>query len=69
MINPGIVRSNVVLTVQQDTNTTFNGVISDGLNDHGSGDAGTYYTLGLIKSNGCADVSRRQYSYTGGNDH
>ncbi len=49
-INPGIVRSNAVLTVQQNTNTTFNGSISDGLNDHGSGDSGTYYTLGLTKS-------------------
>ena len=49
-INPGIVRSNAVLTVQQNTNTTFNGIISDGLNDHGAGDAGTYYTLGLTKT-------------------
>jgi autotransporter-associated beta strand protein len=49
-INPGIVRSNAVLTVQQNTNTTFNGAISDGPNDHGAGDTGTYYTLGLIKT-------------------
>ena len=49
-INPGIVSSNAVLTVQQNTNTTFNGIISNGLNDHGAGDAGTYYTLGLSKT-------------------
>src|SRR5207247_1865357 len=40
-INPGIVRSNAVLTVQQDTNTTFNGIISVGRNDIGVGDSGT----------------------------
>lgn len=49
-INPNIVRSNAVLTVQQDTNTTFNGIMSDGPNDHGAGDSGTYYTLGLTKT-------------------
>jgi autotransporter-associated beta strand protein len=64
-INPGIVRSNAVLTVQQNTNTTFNGSISDGLNDHGAGDAGTYYTLGLTKTGTGTLTLGGTNSYTG----
>jgi autotransporter-associated beta strand protein len=64
-INPGIVRSNAVLTVQQSTNTTFDGAMSDGLNDHGAGDSGTYYTLGLTKTGTGTLTLGGTNSYTG----
>src|SRR5205823_1723760 len=54
------------LTVQQNTNTVFNGTISDGPNDHGAGDAGTYYTLGLIKSGTGSLMLGGTNSYSGG---
>jgi fibronectin-binding autotransporter adhesin len=65
-INSGIVRSNATLTVQQDTNTTFNGIISDGPNDHGTGDTGTYYTLSLIKTGTGSLTVGGNNTYTGG---
>ena len=64
--NPNIVRSNSTLTVQQSTNTTFNGIISDGLNDHGAGDAGTYYTLALTKTGTGTLTLGGANTYTGG---
>ena len=51
----GIVRSNAVLTVQQNTNTTFNGIISDGLNDNGAGDA-----KGWLRREGCDTILRER---------
>jgi fibronectin-binding autotransporter adhesin len=66
IINPSIVRSNAILTVQQNTNTTFNGVISDGPNDHGAGDSGTYYTLGLAKAGTGSLTLGGTNTYTGG---
>jgi fibronectin-binding autotransporter adhesin len=39
--------SDSVLTVAQTSNTTFNGVISDGPNDYYNGSTGTYNRLGL----------------------
>jgi autotransporter-associated beta strand protein len=65
-INPNIVRSNAVLTVQQNTNTTFNGIIGDGPNDHGAGDSGTYYTLGLVKTGTGSLTLGGTNTYTGG---
>lgn len=63
---PQIVKSNSTLTVQQNTNTTFNGIISDGPNDVGVGDTGTYYTLGLIKTGSGSLTLGGVNTYTGG---
>ncbi len=64
--NVWITKSNSTLTVQQSTNTTFGGTISDGPNDHGIGDAGTYYTLGLIKSGSGSLTLSGTNTYSGG---
>jgi autotransporter-associated beta strand protein len=64
-INPGIIRSNATLTVQQSTNTTFNGIISDGPNDRGTGDSGSYYTLAFTKAGNGTLTLGGTNTYTG----
>ena len=64
--NAWITKSNATLTVQQNTDTTFNGIISDGPNDHGIGDSGTYYTLGLTKTGSGSLTLGGVNTYTGG---
>jgi autotransporter-associated beta strand protein len=44
------VNADSILTVTQTTDGTFGGIISDGPNDNGTGDTGTYRTLGITKA-------------------
>jgi fibronectin-binding autotransporter adhesin len=60
------VQSNAVLTVTQTTPGTFSGIISDGPDDHRTGDTATYFTLGLNLAGSSALTLTGNNTYTGG---
>ncbi len=57
--------SDATLTVNQTTNATFNGVISDGPNDYYAGQTGTYNRLGVTYAGPAALTLTNAHTYTG----
>jgi autotransporter-associated beta strand protein len=59
------VKADSVLTINQTTAGTFNGNINDGPNDNGSGAAGVYRTLSIVKAGTATLTMNGKNGYTG----